>query len=90
MSMRKLNREALWDNTGEVPSAWGEQKKPSVPDKSMAYFYKKLQYNGSVDQGKRNHKQAVPQSRDILRQKGLNPDQGVNVLHERVQSRGGR
>ena len=90
MSMKKLNREALWDNTGEVPSAWGEQKKPSVPDKSMAYFYKKLQYNGSVDQGKRNHKQAVPQSRDILRQKGLNPDQGVNVLHERVQSRGGR
>ena len=91
MSMKKLNREPLWDNTGEVPSAWATGRtKPTVPDKTMGYFYKKLQYHGSVNHGKRNHKQAVPQSRDILRQKGLNPDQGVDVLRDRVKSRGGR
>jgi len=30
------------------------------------FFYKRLQYNGSVDQGKRDKKQPLPRSRDIL------------------------
>ena len=72
LSMRKLNREPLWDKTGEVPSPWAEKhKKPTGTDKTMSFFYKKLQYNNSVDQGKRLKKQPVPQSRDILSKKGL-------------------
>ncbi len=88
MSMKKLNREPLWDNAEEVPSAWARaESKPSMPDKTMAFFYKKLQYHGSVDHGKRNHKQPLPQSRDILRQKGINLDDPVDVLGERIVSR---
>jgi hydrogenase small subunit len=88
LSMRKLNREPLWDNTGEVPSGWARaHKKPTVTDKTMSYFYKKLQYHGSVNQSKRQKKQPVPQSRDILRQKGVNLNQSVDVLQERVASR---
>jgi len=30
------------------------------------FFYKRLQYAGSVDQSKRNRQQPVPRSRDIL------------------------
>ena len=72
LSMRKLNREPLWDKTGEVPSPWAEKhKKPTGTDKTMSFFYKKLQYNNSVNQGKRLKKQPVPQSRDILSKKGL-------------------
>jgi hydrogenase small subunit len=72
LSMRKLNREPLWDRTGEVPSPWAEKhKKPTGTDKTMSFFYKKLQYNNSVDQGKRLKKQPVPQSRDILSKKGI-------------------
>jgi len=67
LSMRKLNREPLWDRTGEVPSGWAtSHKKPTSTDKTMSYFYKKLQYNNSVDQSKRNKKQPIPQSRNIL------------------------
>ncbi len=89
LSMKKLNREPLWDNAGEVPSAWARASmKPSAPDKAMGFFYKKLQYNGSVNHSKRNHKQPLPQSRDILRQKGINLDQSVDVLGERVKARG--
>jgi hypothetical protein len=70
--MRKLNKEPLWDKTGEVPSGWMDsQPRVTGVDRSASFFYKKLQYNGSVNQGKRNKKQPVPQSRDILRQKGL-------------------
>ena len=86
--MRKLNREPIWDKAGEIPSGWGNAKaKPSVTDKSMSFFYKKLQYHGSVDQGKRLKKQPMPQSRDILRQRGIDHRQSVDVLQERVRSR---
>jgi hydrogenase small subunit len=87
LSMRKLNREPIWDQVGEVPSGWGDVKaKPSVSEKTTSYFYKKLQYNGSVDQGKRLKKQALPGSRDILRQKGIH-NRSTDVLGERVKSR---
>jgi len=67
LSMRKLNREPLWDRTGEVPSGWAtSHKKPTSTDKTMSYFYKKLQYNNSVNQAKRNKKQPIPQSRNVL------------------------
>jgi hydrogenase small subunit len=67
LSMRKLNREPLWDRTGEVPSGWADKhQRQTGVDKSMSYFYKKLQYNNSVNQAKRNKKQPIPQSRNVL------------------------
>jgi hydrogenase small subunit len=67
LSMRKLNREPLWDKTGEVPSPWADKhQRQTGVDKSMSFFYKKLQYNNSVNQAKRNKKQPIPQSRNVL------------------------
>jgi hydrogenase small subunit len=88
MSMRSGNRVPTWDNAHEVPSAWaraGNQKTPT--DKVMSYFYKKLQYNGTVDQGKRNKKQPLPRTRDILRKEGIDFEKSVPVLGESVRSR---
>jgi hypothetical protein len=69
MSMRSGNREPLWDNTGNVPSAWAaEHNRPSVVDKAVGFFYKRLQYSGSVNLAARNKKQPVPKSLDILHQ----------------------
>jgi hydrogenase small subunit len=69
MSMRGGNREPIWDNTGAVPSAANAHpKKMPTPVK---FFYKKLQYHGSVDYGKRNKQQPVPKSLDILRKGGV-------------------
>ncbi len=83
LSMRKLNRETLWDQTGEVPSAWAsEHAKPTQTDKAISYFYKRLQYHDSVDQSKRHKQQPVPNSLDILRQGGVGSDQSVGVLRE--------
>ena len=89
LSMKAGNRAPLWDNAEEVPSSgWGDVKgKPGAVDKANNFFYKKLQYHGSVHQGKRNHKQPLPGSRDILRKKGINPNQSTGVLRERVQAR---
>ena len=67
MSMRARNREPLWDNTGEVPSAFArEQREPSLAARIEGFFYNRLQYAGSVDQAKRNDQQPVPRSLDIL------------------------
>ncbi len=80
MSMKTGNREALWDNAEEVPSGWTTQSgKRNPADKTRDYFYKKLQYHGSVHQGKRNHKQPLPQSRDILRQKGVSFNRSADL-----------
>jgi hydrogenase small subunit len=88
MSMKTGNREPLWDNADEIPTAWARAhgEKAGI-DKLNAYFYKKLQYHGSVHHAKRQKKQPLPQSRDILRQKGVNLDDSVDVLGERVVSR---
>jgi hydrogenase small subunit len=89
MSMKTGNREPLWDNAEEVTSGWGlgVSGKRDPVDKVNAFFYKKLQYHGSVHHGKRNHKQPLPASRDILRQKGIDLDSSVDVLGERIKSR---
>jgi hydrogenase small subunit len=88
MSMKSGNREPLWDHAGENPSGWASGKtKPGAIDKTNSFFYKKLQYHGSVDQGKRNKKQPLPGSRDILRQKGIGPNQDTGVPGERVRTR---
>ena len=88
MSMKTGNREPLWDNADEIPSAWSAAKGPrSGTDRFAAYFYKQLQYNGSVHHGKRYKKQPLPKSRDILTQKGVDHTQSVDVLREKATPR---
>jgi hydrogenase small subunit len=89
ISMANGNREPLWDNAGEVPSAWGRANLvvPHPMSKVNGYFYKKLQYAGSVNHAKRNKKQPLPMSRDILRQKGIDLEASVPVLQEHMISR---
>jgi hypothetical protein len=78
----------MWDKAGEIPSGWGDGGGgPGAVGRANAFFYKKLQYRGSVNQVKRNKKQPLPQSRDILRQKGVDLTRSVDVLGERVTSR---
>jgi hydrogenase small subunit len=63
MSMSHLNRTPLWDRAGAVPSAYSvASSQPSVPSRLEGFFYKKLQYHGSVDQGKRNKDQPQPKT----------------------------
>ena len=88
MSMKTGNREPLWDSAEEIPSAWARAPGArGAGDKISAYFYKKLQYRGSVNHYARYKHQPLPQSRDILRQKGIDHYEPVDVLRERVRSR---
>ena len=86
--MSSGNTSPLWDNTGDSSSGWGAQEGSANPVKKMnAFFYKKLQYSGSVNQAKRNKHQPLPQSRDILRQKGIDMQAPVDVLQEHLITR---
>ncbi|MDQ3769176.1 MAG: hydrogenase expression protein HypE [Actinomycetota bacterium] len=88
MSMKTGNREPLWDNAGEIASGWRRKPEELEPlDKANLFFYKKLQYSGSVHHGKRNKKQPLPGSRDILRQKGVDMNASVPVLGEKMKRR---
>jgi len=89
ISLSSGNREPLWDNAGEIPSAWGRVNPvtPHPVSKVNQFFYKKLQYAGSVNHAKRNKKQPLPMSRDILRQKGIDLEASVPVLQEHLVSR---
>ena len=67
MTMRADNFEPIWDKTGEVPTAFAvEKRKPTTASKIAGYFYKRLQYRGTVDYAKRHREQPLPQSMDIL------------------------
>ena len=67
VTMRADNFEPLWDRTGEVPTAFAsERRKPSRSSKVMGFFYKRLQYAGSVNQAERYKKQPLPKSLAIL------------------------
>ncbi len=88
ISMANGNRTPLWDNAGEVASGWGRASDIGNPiSKVNSYFYKKLQYSGSVNHAKRNKKQPLPQSRDILRQKGIDLESSTDVLQEHLITR---
>ncbi len=88
MSMKTGNRTGIWDNAHHVPSGWAiaHGKKDPI-QKIVSPFYKRLQYNGSVNHAGRNKKQPLPGSRDILRQKGVDLERSVDVLGEHVISR---
>jgi hydrogenase small subunit len=67
MSMRADNFEPIWDKTGQVPSPFAaERRKPTTTAKVAGFFYKRLQYSGSVDHDKRWKEQPLPRSMDIL------------------------
>jgi hydrogenase small subunit len=87
MSMANGNSTPLWDNAHEVASGWGATPTKNPISKVNSFFYKKLQYSGSVNQAKRNKLQPLPQSRDILRQKGIDLNASVPVLQEHLVSR---
>jgi hydrogenase small subunit len=88
MSMANGNTEPLWDNAGDVASGWGRAQGVTNPAaKVNSYFYKRLQYRGSVNHAKRNKHQPLPQSRDILRQKGVDLEASTPVLQEHLVTR---
>jgi hydrogenase small subunit len=63
MSQSNLNRTPIWDRAGEVPSAFSvESSKPTVVSKLESFFYKRLQYHGTVDLAKRNKDQPQPKT----------------------------
>ncbi len=69
MTMRSGNREFIWDKAGEVPSGWAaEHGGPSTTAQVAGFFYKKLQYRGSVDLNKRNKETPQPRSRNVLQE----------------------
>ena len=88
MSMNSGNNTPLWDNAHEVASGWGRAADIKNPvSKINTFFYKKLQYSGSVNHAKRNKHQPLPLSRDILTQKGIDHTASVPVLQEHLVSR---
>jgi hydrogenase small subunit len=88
LSMKSGNTEPMWDKAHEVPTAWARAYGGKTPvDKAMGYFYKNLQYHGSTHLGKRDERQPLPQSRDILRKDGIDFEQPIPVLGESVTPR---
>ncbi len=71
-TMQSDNRTPLWDRLDEVPSAWARgQTKPTTASKVNGFFYKRLQYNGTVNYKKRYKDQPLPQSMNILARGGV-------------------
>lgn len=54
LSNHDRNRETRWDEVydGKVPSGWGEVRKPGPLDKTVHYFYEKLQFMGARKPGR--------------------------------------
>lgn len=54
LSHTHLNREVRWDEleNGNVPSGWGKVGKLNALDKTVHFFYQKLQYSGSKKPGR--------------------------------------
>jgi hydrogenase small subunit len=67
MTMRSDNFEPIWDRTGEVPTGFAaESRKPTTGSKVAGFFYKRLQYRGTVNQVERYKEQPLPGSLAIL------------------------
>ncbi|MBA2314754.1 MAG: hydrogenase expression protein HypE [Chloroflexi bacterium] len=54
LSHDNVNREVRWDaiDGGRVPSGWAEVARPGVIDKTVHYFYEKLQFRGGKKPGR--------------------------------------
>jgi hydrogenase small subunit len=63
MSQNNANRTPIWDRAGEVPTAYAKHNsQPGVAAKVESFFYKRLQYRGTVDLAKRNKDQPQPRT----------------------------
>ncbi|MBA2359770.1 MAG: hydrogenase expression protein HypE [Actinobacteria bacterium] len=82
--------EPIWDNTGEIPSAWAAERDTSgsLAAKVAGSFYKRLQYHGSVNLAKRNKQQPVPTTMNILEKKPPVIDRYVEVQDPHDESEG--
>jgi len=88
LSMKSGNRTPIWDRAHDSTSGWGAAHGAKSPvDVANGFFYKKLQYRGSVNHGVRNAVQPQPGSLGILRQKGIDMDASVDVLQEHLITR---
>ena len=58
LSNHALSREVRWDalNAGEAPSGWGDIEKPNAFDKTVHFFYEKLQFRGSRRPGREDNR----------------------------------
>jgi hydrogenase small subunit len=66
-TMRSQNREPLWDRAEVTPSAFSRHtSKQSLPAKAESFFYRRLQYRGTVDHKQRWKDQPLPETMDIL------------------------
>ncbi len=72
LSNHDRNREVRWDELygGEVPSGWGNVEKPGLLDKTMHFFYEKLQFSGTKkkpgrDDSRRWHTDMPPRARNM-------------------------
>ena len=80
--MRADNYEPIWDKAGEVPTAFAvERRKPTLTSKVAGFFYKRLQYSGSVNQAKRWKEQPLPRTMNIL-EKDREKEGEADVLQE--------
>lgn len=54
LTNHSLNREPRWDevNKGHVPSGWADVQEPSTVEKTMHYFYEKIQFWGAREPGR--------------------------------------
>jgi hydrogenase small subunit len=70
MTQANGNRTPLWDRAGEVPSAFAAAKSGQSPvGKVENFFYKKLQYHGTVDLAEKNKTQPQPQTMNFYEDK---------------------
>ncbi len=52
MTMRFQNRETRWDQQQHVPSGWGKVREPGPIEKTVHFFYEKVQYLNSEQPGR--------------------------------------
>ncbi|GAC1366212.1 MAG: hypothetical protein NVSMB42_26220 [Herpetosiphon sp.] len=52
ITMGFQNREDRWDKESHVPSGWGNVRNPGAVEKTIHYFYEKLQFMGSERPGR--------------------------------------
>lgn len=60
LTMAFQNRETRWDRQQHVPSGWGNVGAPGRVEKTIHYFYEKLQYLGSEQPGRTKADERYP------------------------------
>ena len=60
LTMRFQNRETRWDRQQHVPSGWGNVREPGPIEKTVHYFYEKLQYLNAEQPGRTKRAEQYP------------------------------